>query len=266
MKRKTLLWLLCLSLSLALILVSHAPLFATTFTWGGLPIEGEELTSYNEILLPSGSAEFQISDSVLTIILTNTTSQTIDAIGQVLAGLTWDITTDGDVSLTPGEALIAYGSELVGVGANGDTDLSSEWGFKDDLAAGSSPSGPIGSFGISAVGDVNFVDTFGPGDRFDTESNLFGPGSPGGIDAAIVGPNVDLTGGGFTSQGPLVQDAMIFTFDITGDLVLGEIGNVQPFFGTDGAFLVPEPATMILVGFGLIGLAGLGRKKFFRKS
>ncbi len=215
--------------------------------------------------LPSGWADFEIiSGNILKITLTNT-SEEIDEIGQALAGLTWDI-TDPLVSLDPLSALISPGSSLVGEGATDETDLSSEWGFKDDLAAGSSPSGPIGFFGISAVGDVNFVDTFGPGDRFDTGSNLFGPGSPSKIDAAIVGPNVDLTGGGFTSQGPLVQDAMIFTFDITGDLVLGEIGNVQPFFGTDGAFLVPEPATMILVGFGLIGLAGLGRKKFFRKS
>ncbi|MCZ6794507.1 MAG: PEP-CTERM sorting domain-containing protein, partial [Planctomycetota bacterium] len=143
------------------------------------------------------------------------------------------------------------------------------------IMAGSSPAGPIGSFGVSAVGDINLgTDTYSALDRFDTAGNLFPPpsGSLNGVEAGIVGPSVDLTADGFTSQGPVVQGwdgvnttlpgQMVFTFNITaGTLTTDEILNVQPLFGTDGAPLIPEPSTIALFALGLGGLGLVRRRK-----
>ena len=50
-----------------------------------------------------------------------------------------------------------------------------------------------------------------------------------------------------------INDPGVYLFQVRG-------GQVIP---TDP---IPEPATMLLLGSGLVGLAGLGRKKFFKKS
>jgi MFS-type transporter involved in bile tolerance (Atg22 family) len=95
---------------------------------------------------------------------------------------------------------------------------------------------------------------------------LWGPDSLNGIDGAIVGPSIDLSGpssgfpDGFKTQGPVVQNAMVFTFTIAGSLTEDEIGNVTPLFGSDGSVTAPAPPAVVLCGLGL-AIGGIVMRK-----
>ena len=70
-------------------------------------------------------------------------------------------------------------------------------------------------------------------------------------------------------SGPAFSGTTGGTFDATGTFsltLLGEITHTEAGVTSfDAEAKVPEPATLLLLGSGLIILAGYGRKKFFKK-
>jgi hypothetical protein len=233
-----------------------------------MPISGEAGQEYPNFY-PSGTANFEIiSSTELRLMLTYTgSSEPLSSINQVLTGLTWDLNGYAG-QLIADSAFIASGSNLIGANSLSfsGTDLSGQWTFKDDITAITAPSGPLGMYGVGVVGDINFgEDTFGSGDVIDSSKTQITP-VPGGIDFGLVPFGSLPSNGGFQNQGPVIQNAIEFRFTFDETLTEDMFTNVQPLFGSDGAAPVPEPATMLLLGTGLIGLAGFGRKKFKKIS
>jgi hypothetical protein len=272
-------------LILIFVLSSYAPLSATMFHWSGSPIAGETGKEY-PTFFPEVSAEFKIHDFTSTMTLTLTyigASEIMASINQTLTGFLWDI-TDPDVRLTALLAKVADSSSLVNDIDNvipGSTyldtgDLSGQWAFRDDISAGFSALGPLGAFGVGTMGSINFnADVFGSHHVIDSGKTEVNP-AIGGVDFGIIHPDsvgaIEFSKGGFQQQGPMVQNAMVFTFGIIhdsgGTLTEDEIANVQPLFGSEGAPLVPEPSTFALFGIGILGVIAYGwrRRRKFREQ
>jgi hypothetical protein len=202
----------------------------------------------------------------LQVVLTNTSSADVLVPSNVLTAVFWDMSPS--VTLTRVSAQLNSGSTVLFGGTDPGGVVGGEWAYKALLSGAPGGAG----LGVSSSG----LSLFAPEDRF-PGTNLQGPDSVDGLQYGITSAGDDTATGNpkVTGSQALIKNSVVYI--LSGSFLddnLPAITNVSFQYGTDftepnipgdpgGGSVVPIPPTMLLVGSGLLGLAGWRK---FRKS
>ncbi len=227
--------------------ISSATLYTEMFIFDSASNHSPVSTSQLNGLSAQAVFSLDTADpTVMKITLTNTSTDVplgFDNAAQILTAISFDFGHpgyNGDAMITGGTVVLGPGGAsydmdtMVGPG----DDLSGEWGY-----------GNMDGTGLltNLVSAEKAQTTAFGGANLDGPSNIDGP--QGGIvsQSGISTPIIPMGGLG------AIGDTVIITLDLSQaltDLNFLYDNGVMVEFGSDAAYLVPEPATMVLLGSG----------------